>query len=129
MTIRLLIDSALSFRVAQGLREAGFDAVHVRKYGLQRATDETIFHHAIDEGRCIVSADTDFGALLALWQKTVPSFILFRGFQGPPSLHTQLLINNLKNIEDYISKGAIIVIERERLRIRRLPIKYKPLEK
>ena len=41
--MRLLIDNALSPALADLLRRAGHDAVHVRDVGLHHASDEEIF--------------------------------------------------------------------------------------
>ncbi|MBX9844166.1 MAG: DUF5615 family PIN-like protein [Xanthobacteraceae bacterium] len=37
--------------IADGLRQAGHDAVHVRDYGLQTAEDSTVLARARTEGR------------------------------------------------------------------------------
>lgn len=66
MSLRFLIDNALSPDLAEALREVSYDAVHVRDLHLQVASDEEIFARAASEQRIIVSADTDFGTLLAL---------------------------------------------------------------
>ncbi|MCA9891276.1 MAG: DUF5615 family PIN-like protein, partial [Anaerolineae bacterium] len=76
--MRFLVDNALSFRVAQLMREAGYDAVHVGDYDLGTASDEVILERARLEDRIIISADTDFGTLLAQMQTNKPSFILLR---------------------------------------------------
>ena len=117
------VDNALSLVMAEGLRRAGHDAIHVRDYRLQESEDEVIFDRAAREERIIISADTDFGTLLALRREKTPSVILLRRMvPRRPESQVSFLLSNLNEIAESLERGAVVVIEETRLRVRPLPI-------
>lgn len=63
--MRLLIGASLSPGVAVALGKAGLESVHVCDVGLLTVPGRSILDHAAANALVIVSADSDFGELLA----------------------------------------------------------------
>ena len=120
--MRFLADMGVDIRVVKWLREKGHDANHLRDEGLHRMPNGEIFDKAISENRVILTFDLDFAEIVALSKGKKASVVLFR-------LHntrTSHLINRLDTVlsesEEALDKGAVIVVEESRHRVRYLPI-------
>jgi predicted nuclease of predicted toxin-antitoxin system len=121
--VRLLVDANLSPRVAATLRDAGHEAVHVADIGMLAASDDAILAHAATSGQVIVSADTDFGELLAVAGAVRPSVVLLRSADHlTPDQQAGLLVTNLPAVTADLDAGAVVSIARGRLRVRPLPV-------
>jgi predicted nuclease of predicted toxin-antitoxin system len=120
--LRFLVDNALPPSLADLLLAAGHDAIHVRAYGMQAASDQEILARALAEDRIVISADSDFGVILAAQDADRPSFILFR----EPDLRTaqdyiRVLLPTLPILQPELTVGCVAVFRNNRLRVRRLP--------
>lgn len=121
--MKLLLDANLSPEVGRRLKEAGHDAIHVGDIGLLTVTDPEILRAAVKEERILLTADADFGALLALGSLASPSVLLLRSADHlRPSEQAELIVANLPSIAEDLEKGAIVSLTRDRLRVRELPI-------
>lgn len=120
--MKFLVDNAVSPALARGLAAQGYDAIHVRDLGMAAAPDDEIFELAEQQDRIIISADTDFGALLAFRISAKPSFILFRQTDKRPTTQLRTLLANLSQLENDLLNGCIVVFDDHRIRIRALPI-------
>lgn len=122
--MKFLVDANLSPRLALSLTESGHDAVHVADLGMSRATDTEIAAVATRDNRVIISADTDFGTLLAMSGATRPSVLLIRltspRYADPLAALVQA---NLPAVVDALDAGAVVVLEDGRVRVRSLPMR------
>jgi predicted nuclease of predicted toxin-antitoxin system len=113
---------ALSPALARWLNGAGHDAVHAVDIGLHRAPDTDIIARAKQEARTVVTADLDYPRLLALAHAVEPSVILFRRGDWSDADVVRRLSEVLASLSESDIVQSILVVDRDRVRRRRLPI-------
>src|SRR5215208_1783256 len=111
----------LSPALAGWLQANGHDGVHAAAIGLNRASDADIIARASAEGRTIVTADLDYPRLLALARALGPSLVLFRGGDWSDADIIARMAEILASLTETDIQSSILVVERDRLRRRRLP--------
>jgi len=122
--MRFLVDQNLSPLLADELRVAGHDVAHTAELDLAMEEDSVVMQRARDEQRVLISADTDFGTLLASTGAPQPSLLLLRlRSPRPAAALAAVLLANLGAVADDLEAGAIVVLEDERVRVRRLPLR------
>ena len=119
--MRFLADMGVSATVVRWLQEYGHDATHLRDQGLQRLADPEIFRKAVEEDRIILTFDLDFGEIVALSQFRECG-VVFR-LRNTRSAHVIARLEAVLGASaSELHKGAVIVVEESRHRVRRPPI-------
>ena len=111
----------MDVRVTSWLNSHGHDASHLRDEGLHRLPNGDIFEKAIAESRVIVTFDLDFGEIVALSKGRKTGVILFRLRNSGVSFVIQRLGNVISECADALARGAIVIVEETRQRIREFP--------
>jgi len=120
--MKFLVDMPLSPAVATWLKRQGHDALHAVDLGLALASDATILERARNEGRVTVTADLDYPRLLALAGARGPGLILFRGGDYNEQECIERLALMFQKVINQELENSIVVIEKRRIRLRRLPL-------
>lgn len=120
--IRFVLDMGIAQSTAQYLRSRGHDVVHLSQQGLERLPDDRIVAKAQAEERTIITHDLDFGRIVALSGRAVPSIVTLRlGDMTPGRVNAALEIV-LREAAMSLEHGALVTITDAGIRIRALPI-------
>lgn len=121
--MKFLIDMPASPELVHWLEEKGHEAVHAQDIGLGTSPDSKIMSRAVSEESIVITADLDFGTLLAQSGDTAPGVILFRGGNYSEVEMRELVARVLDTIDHNILQHAIAVVDKRRIRVTRLPLK------
>lgn len=122
MTIAFVIDMNLSAEWLPVLEEAGWTALHWSTVGDPAAADKEIMDWARLEGRAVLTHDLDFDALLAATGADSPSVVLLRGQDVLPERLGTTVVAAIRLNEPLLARGALLVIDLRRSRVRVLPL-------
>ena len=112
----------VSLTTVRGLREANHNTVHLRDEHLIRLPDPLIVAKAVAENRIVLIFDLDFGDILAATRSEIPSVIIFRLRNQTPAAVNPRLFQVIAECAPELAHGAIVIVEDEGFRLRRLPI-------
>jgi len=120
--MRFLVDACVDVAVDRWLCEQNYDSIHLRNERLHRLPDEDVFAKAGAEQRVIVTIDLDFGEILSFSGGTIISTITFRVHDTRGDFLVRRLDAVLPSVLPHLERGAIVIIEDARYRVRPLPI-------
>ena len=121
--MRILIDMNLSPQWKEYLRNHSIDAVHWSEVGTGKEPDSVIMEYARVNNFVLLSHDLDFGALLAHSNEKGPSVIQVRLHNIVPKQFGKELVEILKQTEESLKEGVLIVVDENKRRMRMLPFK------
>ena len=121
--MKILVDMNLAPAWVGFLEARGFEAVHWSSIGLGDATDSTLMEWASERGHLILTADLDFGAILAATQLRLPSVIQLRSDLPTHEVVGDAVVTAIQQCREELFDGALLSIDVGRSRLRILPIK------
>jgi predicted nuclease of predicted toxin-antitoxin system len=120
--MRILIDMNLSPEWVEEFKLYNIDAVHWSTVGKFDAPDVELMAWARDNDHIVFTHDLDFGTALALTKAEKPSVIQVRTQNVSVAYLSKMVIRTLENHIDFLEKGALIILDESKKRVRILPL-------
>ena len=120
--MKFIVDVCLPRQVAEALSKDGHEALHWSEVGDPKAKDAVIMAWAAKHVYIVITADTDFGHLLAKTSYASPSTIILRTAVHSANVVVPLLLEVIPASLTEFGEGALITVDEQRVRLRKLPI-------
>jgi predicted nuclease of predicted toxin-antitoxin system len=119
--MKMLVDMNLSPGWIDFLVTSGFEAVHWSSIGRGDESDAELMRWAAAHGHIVLTADLDFGAILAATQRRQPSVIQIRADVPTPAAAGEVVLSAIRHARAELEGGAILSVDTGRARLRLLP--------
>ena len=113
--MKVLLDTCVWGGTKSVLEQAGHDVIWTGDWESDPG-DESILEYAYREGRVLVTLDKDFGEWVFLHRRAHCGIVRLVGFRAKEQGEICLFV--LRKYEDALCKGAIVTVERDRVRVR-----------
>lgn len=119
--MRILVDMNLSPKWVDFLASGEVEAVHWSNVGADDAPDQDVMRWAADHDHFVLTADLDFGAILAATQQRRPSVIQLRADNLAVSAIGDAVVSAMRVAANELDDGAVVPVDPLRARVRVLP--------
>ena len=120
--MKVLIDMNLSPAWVEVFKTHQIEAVHWSDVGRFDAADAILMEWARTNACIVFTHDLDFGSILALTKAEKPSVIQVRTQNVTIQHLSAMVIPAIKEHANLLEKGALLVIDEDKKRIRILPL-------
>ena len=120
--MKILIDMNLSPAWVEEFKLNNLEAIHWSSVGEFNAPDLKIMEWARQNDHIIFTHDLDFGTTLALTRAEKPSVIQVRTQNVTISHLSKMVFSTLETYKTLLEKGALLVLDEDKERIRILPL-------
>lgn len=117
--MKFLLDQNLSPQTTQFLRQLGITVIDVREVGLDGKSDQEIYDYALLNKLVIITFDHEFGYTY-LARKDLEALVILRLHPQTKERIHRLLEQFFAKIDEQKTRKSIVVIERHRVRIRKV---------
>jgi predicted nuclease of predicted toxin-antitoxin system len=121
--MNFIVDMCLSPRWADALTEAGLDGRHWSSLGAANTPDSIIFDFARREGSVLLTAELDFGTLLAQTRSGKASVVQLRLPRIRFATAWPRTLQALQPFRGQIEAGALVTIDAATAKVRILPLR------
>jgi predicted nuclease of predicted toxin-antitoxin system len=120
--MKILVDMNLSPGWVEFLAGAGIEAIHWSSAGAHDAPDRDVMQWAAERDYTLLTADLDFGTILAAQRRSRPSVVQVRAENLAASVVGDIVVSAMQLARAEIDRGAIVSIDPTRSRVRLLPL-------
>ena len=121
--MKILVDMNLSPGWVADLARAGFEAIHWSSIGAGNAADVELMLWAAEHDHVVLTADLDFGSILAATQRRGPSVIQVRSDDLSFQAIGAAVVIAIEQSSQELADGAIVSVDPMRARLRVLPLR------